>query len=61
MGFWKTSDSHKSNSMGGQTHTDTEKYDDRGRKDKSAGKLKVSGEKHEPSMRDIAPPKSGKK
>ncbi|GEM_PF-4799186 len=55
-GNWTPSDSHRSGSMGGKTHFDVEKYDDRGNKDHSAGKVHISGEKHEPSMRDIHPP-----
>ena len=58
---WKTSKEHESKGpqkeILGPTHTDTEKYDDRGNKDRSAGKLKVSGPKYEPSMTDIHKPK----
>jgi hypothetical protein len=57
---WRTSKSHRSKGTPWK-HTDTEKYDSTtGKKDKSAGKLKVSGEKHEPSMRDIHPPSEKK-
>jgi len=55
-GGWRPSDPHPSKSMGGQTHFDVEKYDKSGHKDKSAGKLHISGEPHKPSMRDVYPP-----
>jgi len=55
-GKWVSSDSHRSNSMGGRVHFDVEKYDERGNKDYSAGKFHISGEKHEPSMKDIHSP-----
>ncbi len=57
MPFWKSSNEHQSDSMGGKTHFDVEHYDSRGKKDKSAGKLHISGEPHEPSMKDIHLPK----
>ena len=42
--------------MDGKKHFDVEKYDERGNKDKSAGKMKISGEPHKPSMKDVQPP-----
>ena len=54
---WRTSQEHESKGPQkdtlGSSHTDTEKYDEGGQKDKSEGKLKVSGPKHEPSMTDV--------
>ncbi len=56
--FFKTSKEHKTSGdqkkILGDTHTDTEKYSGvTGKKDKSFGKLKVSGKKHEFSMKDV--------
>lgn len=60
MAGWRTGKEHPTEGPQrdrlGDTHTDTERYDDRGRKDKDAGKLKISGDKEEPSMRDVVPP-----
>ncbi|MFB6212756.1 MAG: hypothetical protein ABEI53_03015 [Candidatus Magasanikbacteria bacterium] len=50
---WRTSKPHKSDDSRIGKHTDTEYYDKKGNKDKSKGKLKVSGRKHKPSMTDI--------
>jgi hypothetical protein len=58
---WKSGKEHKTKGPQkeklGPTHTDVEKYDERGRKDKSAGKMKISGGTTRPSMTDIRKPK----
>ena len=61
LGIFKTSNEHKTSGeqrkVLGDTHTDTEKYNSvTGKKDTSWGKLKVSGPKHDPSMKDIQNP-----
>jgi hypothetical protein len=56
---WITSPKHKTGGSQkkilGSTHTDTVYYDKQDKRD--SGKLKVSGEKHSPSMKDIHPKK----
>lgn len=58
---WKTSSEHKSTGSTariGPTHTDTYHVNSAGKRDQShSTDFKVSGSKHEPSMRDIHPPK----
>ena len=54
---WRTSDPHTSRDTRIGSHVDVEKYDDRGRKDKDAGKMKISSDESKPLVRDIQPPK----
>lgn len=55
---WRPSPTHTSKSMGGREHFDVDAFDTTtGRKDRSQGKLHISGESHKPSMTDVHPPK----
>ncbi len=56
MGPWKTSKPHDSDDKRIGRHVDVEHYDDRGNKDKSAGKMKISSDETKPLVRDINPP-----
>jgi len=58
---WKTGQEHPSkgsNERIGPTHTDTYHTNEAGKRDQPhSSDLKVSGSKHEPSMRDVHSPK----
>lgn len=50
---WKTSHPHESSDDRIGRHVDVEKFDDRGQKDKSAGKMKVSYDETKPTTDGI--------
>lgn len=50
---WKTSHPHDSDDTRIGRHVDVEKYDSRGDKDKSAGKMKIDYDESKPEVRDI--------
>jgi hypothetical protein len=50
---WRTSKPNDSKDSRIGRHVDVEKYDDRGRKDKSAGKMKVDHDERRREVRDI--------
>lgn len=61
---WKASKPHKSSkTMEGKEHFDVYQTDKTGKRDQPHREdVKISGEPHEPSMRDVHPPKGkGKK
>jgi hypothetical protein len=53
---WKSSQPHESRDQRIGRHIDVEKYDERDRKDKSAGKMKIDKDENKPEVRDIKPP-----
>lgn len=56
MGFWKVSKPHESDDDRIGRHVDVEYFDDSGKKDKSAGKMKISFDEDKPPVQDIIPP-----
>ncbi len=54
---WRTSNPHSSDDPRIGRHVDVECYDDRGQKDKSAGKMKISYDESKPVVQDVRPPK----
>ena len=53
---WRASNPHESKDTRIGRHIDIEKYDERGNKDKSAGKMKIDKDESKPEVRDIKPP-----